>query len=70
LPALTSGLEIPETFRISAKSWSALTGHDFGTTSLRNAMLRTINLDKTLEYGLVVGYYDSRGKMFSWIWAH
>lgn len=56
-------------FRISAKSWSSM-DRDFGETSLQNALLRTVNLDQTLEYGLVVGYYDARGQMYDWVLAH
>lgn len=57
-------------FRISAKNWSGLAGHDFGETSLWSALLRTVNFDKTLQYGLVAGYFDSEGKLWEEIKLH
>lgn len=64
--------EIQSDFKISAKSWSSsFQQHTFNETSLFNALIRTANLDYTLAYGLVVGYYNPPpGKLYEWVEAH
>lgn len=64
LPGLEQG------FRVSAKNWETKNGRDFGSSNLQNVMLRTVNVDMTLEYGLVVGYYGARGRLYPWLRAH
>ncbi len=57
-------------FNISAKNWQSLLDRDFGETTLYNALMRTVNLDKTLEYGLVLGYYGPRDKIWPELKIH
>lgn len=58
-------------FKISAKSWGQyFNQHTFNETSLFNALIRTSNLDYTLAYGLVVGYYNPVGQLYDWVQAH
>lgn len=62
--------EVKEGFNISAKNWQSLLDRDFGETTLYNALMRTVNLDKTLEYGLVLGYYGPRDKIWPELKVH
>lgn len=48
----------------SLKNWSAIDNlHDFGKTSLLNAMLRTGGIDRTFAFGLVIGYYGPKDRL-------
>lgn len=63
--------EYKNSFSISAKSWSSFFNrHTFNDTSLFDAIIRTSNLDYTTAYGLVVGYYYPKGKLYDWVQAH
>lgn len=57
-------------FRVSAKSWLGMAGHNFGETSLFNALTRTAGIDHTLAYGLVVGYYNPKQELWDSVQAH
>lgn len=46
--------------RVSMKSWNGFSGHDLGTTSLLNALLRTANVDSTFAFGLQLKFKDER----------
>jgi len=63
IPALNG--KQASTFEVSAKSWKngVDNWHTFNSTSLQNALLRTVGFDAALSYGLVLGYYRTNTYM-------
>lgn len=45
-------------FRISAKNWSHISGHDLGETSVAYALLRQVGLNQTHQYSYIMGEND------------
>lgn len=45
-----------QSFRISAKNWSKLSGRDFGETSVAYALLRQVGIELTNMYSYSMGY--------------
>lgn len=63
VPSLNGGKS--SSFYISAKSWGhgIDNRHGFNSTTLQNALLRTVGFDASLAYGLVLGYYRTNTYM-------